>query len=68
MVLFAHDVKKIKGTAQRNGDVDGTCKRSITDKMHQGSYFWNMFCNYYKKMINIFMLKSYSESLLLVAR
>ena len=29
MVLFTHDVKKIKGAAHKNGDVDGTRKRSL---------------------------------------
>ena len=27
---FTHDVKKIKGVAHKNGDVDGTCKRAFT--------------------------------------
>ena len=29
MVLFTHIIKKIKGAAYKNGDVDGTCKRSL---------------------------------------
>ena len=30
MVLFTHKVKKIKGTAHKNGDFDGTCKQAFT--------------------------------------
>ena len=29
MVLFTHNVKKIKGAAHTNGDVDDTCKRGF---------------------------------------
>ena len=29
MVLFTHNVKKIKGTACKNGDIDGRCQRSL---------------------------------------
>ena len=29
MVLFTHNVKKIKGAAHKNGDVDGRCKRGL---------------------------------------
>ena len=29
MVLFTHNLKKIKGTAYRNGDVGGTCKQAL---------------------------------------
>ena len=30
MVLFRLDVKKIKGAAHKNSDVDGVCKRVLT--------------------------------------
>ena len=29
MVLFTHNVKKIKGAAHKNGDVDGKCRRTL---------------------------------------
>ena len=30
MMLFIRNVKKIKGAAHKNGDVDGTCKQTIS--------------------------------------
>ena len=30
MVLFTHDVKKIKGAADKNGLKNATCKRTFT--------------------------------------
>ena len=32
LVLFTHDVKKIKGAAQKNGEVYGVCKRALKCK------------------------------------
>ena len=29
MVLFTHNVKKIRGTAHKNSDIDGTYKRAL---------------------------------------
>ena len=29
MVLFAHNVKQIKGVAHKNSDIDGMCKRGL---------------------------------------
>ena len=34
MVLFTHNVKKIKGAADKNGDVDGTCKQTHKVYLH----------------------------------
>ena len=30
MVLFTHNVKKIKGAAHKNRDLDDICKRTLT--------------------------------------
>ena len=30
MVLFTHNTRKIEGTAYKNGDVDGKCKRTLS--------------------------------------
>ena len=30
MVLFTHKVKKIKGAAHKNGNIDSMCKRAFT--------------------------------------
>ena len=30
MVLLKHNVKKIKGAADENGDFDGTCERAFS--------------------------------------
>ena len=37
MMLFTHNVKMIKGAAQENGDLDGTCEGTfvIHFKMHK---------------------------------
>ena len=32
MGLFTLNVKKIKGGAHKNGDIDGTCKGIVTQK------------------------------------
>ena len=32
MVLFTHNIKKIKGAAHKNCDVDGTCKWAFSHK------------------------------------
>ena len=29
MMLLAHSIKKFKGAVHKNGDIDGTCKRSL---------------------------------------
>ena len=29
MALFTHNLEKIKDTADKNGNIDGTCKRGI---------------------------------------
>ena len=33
MILFTHNVKMIKGAANKNGDVDGTRKRTTKAKI-----------------------------------
>ena len=44
MVLFTHDVKKIKGAAHKNGDVHGTRKRSLlpAHKTIADSWYWQI--------------------------
>ena len=29
-MLLTHNVKKIKGVAHKNGDIDGTCKQDLS--------------------------------------
>ena len=38
MVLFTHNVKKIKGAVYKNGDVDGTCKQALS---HYSNFGYN---------------------------
>ena len=35
MVLFTHNVKKAKGAAHKNDDVDGTCKQTLKVCSHK---------------------------------
>ena len=35
MVLFTHNVEKIKYVPHKNGDVDGTCKRSLRRRVNR---------------------------------
>ena len=35
MELFTHSVKKIKGAAHKNGDVDSTCEKGLRAYPHQ---------------------------------
>ena len=37
MVLFTHDVKKIKGAADKNGLKNATCKHTLTVITEMGS-------------------------------
>ena len=30
MMLFTHNIKKIKGAAPKNGDIDSTCKQAFS--------------------------------------
>ena len=50
MVLFTHNPKKIKGAAQKNVDIDGTCKQALKD------YLYEMHCVIYlpRLMYDIF--------------
>ena len=54
MVLFTHNVKKIKGAAHKNGYVDGTCKRglrnshSLVEKVSNLEDLW--LCMQYLKL------------------
>ena len=36
MVLFTHNIKKIKGTAPKNGNIDSTCKWAISSAKKMG--------------------------------
>ena len=33
LMLFTHNVKKINGAANENGDVGGTCKQGLTENI-----------------------------------
>ena len=35
MELFTHSVQKIKGVADKNGDVDSTCEKGLRAYPHQ---------------------------------
>ena len=52
MALFIHNVKKIKFASQKNGDIDGTCKRALKN------YLYGMHCVIYlpRLMCDIFTL------------
>ena len=44
MVLFIYNVKKIKGAAHKNDDVDGTCKRTLESKSWFQRHATQMTC------------------------
>ena len=50
MVLFTHNVKKIKVAAHKNGDVDGTCKQSYK-QTSVNEHLWHIHID--KKRIRI---------------